>query len=139
EHLLRWHDETLRSLFARHGGEIVNSTGDGFFAAFDSAARAVDCAIGVQRALAEHRRSHGFAPAVRIGVHVAEANRRGDDYSGMAVHVAARIAALEGGGEIVASASTASEAGAGQAAAASRTVTLKGVSEPVDVVSIAWA
>jgi class 3 adenylate cyclase len=35
DHLLRWHDHTLRSLFARHGGEEVNRIGDGFFVAFD--------------------------------------------------------------------------------------------------------
>ena len=37
EHLLRWHDDALRAVFLDHGGEVVNSTGDGFFVAFDSA------------------------------------------------------------------------------------------------------
>ncbi len=117
---------------------MVSSTGDGFFATFDSPARALDCAVGIQHALAEHRRSHGFAPAVRIGVHAAEANQRGSDYSGKGVHVAARIAALAGGGEVLASASTATEAGAAYPVTRRREVMLKGVSEPVEVVALSW-
>ena len=104
ERLLRWHDDVLRGLIASGGGEIVNSTGDGFFAAFDSARQGVDCAISIQRALRDHRTTIGFAPPVRIGLHTAEANRRGSDYSGKGVHVAARVAALAGGGEILATA-----------------------------------
>jgi class 3 adenylate cyclase len=140
EHLLRWHDTTLRSLFDAFGGEVVTSTGDGFFVAFATSRRAIDCAVDVQRALAEHRRTQGFAPGVRIGVHAAEANRRGNDYSGKGVHVAARIAALAEGGEVLASAATAAEAsGVGVSTSEPRSVSLKGVSGPVDVVSIAWA
>ena len=111
ERLLRWHDDMLRSQVASGGGEIVNSTGDGFFAAFESARAAIDCAIAIQRALVEHRASTGFALSVRIGLHTAEANRRGDDYSGKGVHVAARVAALAEGGEILATAETLAEAG----------------------------
>jgi class 3 adenylate cyclase len=138
EHLLRWHDETLRSLFVRHGGEVVNSTGDGFFVAFDSSRSALEGAVDVQRALADHRRSHGFAPSVRMGVHAADANRRGSDYSGSGVHVAARIAALAEGGQVLASAETATEAAAPFAASEPRGVALKGVSAEVSIVAISW-
>jgi class 3 adenylate cyclase len=138
EHMLRWHDDTLRSLFGRYGGEVVNRTGDGFFVAFDSSAPAIECAIAVQRALAEHRRTHGFAPAVRIGIHSSEANRRGTDFSGMGVHVAARIAALADGGQVLASQETAAEAASAHHASQPQAVSLKGVAEPVPVVSIAW-
>jgi class 3 adenylate cyclase len=136
EHLLRWHDDTLRAVFVEHGGEVVNSTGDGFFVAFDSATAAIRCATAVQRALAEQRRTHGFAPAVRIGVHSAVATRRGSDYSGKDVHVAARITALARGGEILASAATASLAET-RPASEQRSVSLQGVGD-VNVVSIAW-
>ena len=54
-------------------------------------------------ALADHRATAGFAPQVRIGLRVAEATRRGRDYSGKSIHEAARIAALGNGGEILAS------------------------------------
>jgi class 3 adenylate cyclase len=138
EHLLRWHDDTLRSLFGRYGGEVVNRTGDGFFVAFDATPPAIACAVAVQRALAEQRRTHGFAPAVRIGIHAAEANRRGPDFSGMGIHVAARIAALAEGGQVLASAETAAEAGRAHHASEPQAVSLKGVAEAVRVVSIAW-
>ncbi len=100
ERLLRWHDDVLRNLITTGGGVIVNSTGDGFFAAFTSAKAAVDAAVAIQRALRAQRESSGFAIAVRIGLHTADANRRGDDYSGKGVHVAARVAAQAAGGEI---------------------------------------
>jgi class 3 adenylate cyclase len=138
ERLLRWHDDTLRGLVASGGGEIVNSTGDGFFVAFDSARRAVDCAVSIQRSLRDHRAGTGFAPPVRIGLHTAEANRRGTDYSGKGVHVAARVAALAGGGEILATDETLAEAG-DVAVSGARSAQVKGVSVAVNVASIAWA
>jgi class 3 adenylate cyclase len=139
EHLLRWHNETLRSLFDRYGGEVVVSTGDGFFVAFDSSRAAVESAVAVQRALAEHRRTHGFAPSVRIGAHATEASQRGTEYSGMGVHVAARIAALAEGGQVLVSAETAAEANTAYRISDPRSVALKGVSGELDVVSIDWS
>ncbi|MGH2476671.1 MAG: adenylate/guanylate cyclase domain-containing protein, partial [Candidatus Limnocylindrales bacterium] len=137
ERVLRWHDDTLRGLVMRGGGVIVNSTGDGFFAAFDAARQAVGCAISIQRALAEQGLSTGFAPSVRIGLHSADANRRGTDYSGVGVHVTARVAALAVGGEILATAETLVEAGDVPASAVRQTP-VRGVAAPVSVASIAW-
>jgi class 3 adenylate cyclase len=137
ERLLRWHDDTLRDLVAAGGGAIVNSTGDGFFVTFEAARAGVDCAIAIQRALAEHRANAGFALSVRIGLHTAEASQRGADYSGKGVHVAARVSALAVGGEILASAETLAEAG-DVSASAVRTESVKGVTEPVSVAAIAW-
>ena len=138
ERLLRWHDDMLRSQVASGGGEIVNSTGDGFFATFDTAKAGVDCAISIQRALLEHGTNSGFAPAVRIGLHTADANQRGTDYSGLGVHVAARVGALAVGGEILATAETLAEAG-DVPASDSRSTPVKGVAAPVSVAAIAWA
>lgn len=138
EDLLSWHDQSLRSIFASHGGEVVHHTGDGFFVAFANAESALAGAVAVQRALAEHRRQTGFAPVVRIGVHVAEATRRGQDYGGGEVHKAARIAALAGGGEILASKETAVEAGGKFKAGEFHDAELKGISEPVPVATIEW-
>jgi class 3 adenylate cyclase len=138
ERLLRWHDDMLRNLVERGGGQIVNSTGDGFFAAFDGARSAIETARAIQRALRDHRESTGFAPAVRIGLHAAEATQRGADYSGMAVHVAARIGGLAQGGEILASAETIAEAG-DSATRAERTVPVKGATAPVNVAAVDWA
>jgi class 3 adenylate cyclase len=137
ERLLRWHDDKLRELVAKHGGEIVNSTGDGFFVAFDSARQGIECAQSIQRALAEHRQGSGFAISVRIGLHSAEANRRGSDYSGVGVHLASRVASVAGGGEIVATTDTLDEAGE-SARSDRREVSLKGVSAAVGVESVTW-
>jgi class 3 adenylate cyclase len=137
ERLLGWHDEMLRSHVASGGGEIVNSTGDGFFVAFDAAGAGIACAISIQRALVDHRASTGFALSVRIGLHTAEANRRGADYSGMGVHIAARVAALAEGGEILATAETLAEAGEVPASDA-RLAPVKGVTAPVSLAAISW-
>jgi class 3 adenylate cyclase len=138
EELLGWHDQTLRSLFASNGGEVAHHTGDGFFVAFEDARSALTCAVAIQRAFTEHRRAHGFAPLVRIGVHAAKATRRGQDYSGGEVHKAARIAALAEGGEILASLDTVSAAQGEFKVSGSREVSLKGVARPVQVARVEW-
>jgi class 3 adenylate cyclase len=135
--LVGWHDKTLRSLFVAHDGEEVDQAGDGFFVAFDEPAAALECAVAIQRTLADHRREHGFAPQVRIGVHAAEAARKGAAYKGRGVHEAARIGAVANGGEIVASRRTA-EASPGVSASTPREVTLKGIERPAEIVSIDW-
>lgn len=133
----RWHDQTLRSLFGSHRGEVVKHTGDGFFVAFGKVGDAVDCAVAVQRRLVEHRRAHGFAPNVRIGLHAAEATRVGEDYFGRAVHQAARIGGAAEAGEILASAD-ALEDGSSFPLGARRTLQLKGLADPVEVRSVLW-
>ena len=138
EDMLRWHDETLRSVFAANRGEVVSSTGDGFFVAFEDTRAALQAAVAVQRALSEHRRTHGFAPQVRIGVHAAEATRRGMDFGGKGVHEAARIGALAEGGEIMATVETVEAAGPGWDVSEAREVALKGLSAPAKVVSVSW-
>jgi class 3 adenylate cyclase len=137
DRVLRWHDDTLRRQIGAGGGEVVKTTGDGFFAAFPSARKAVDCAVAIQRKLRDQQASAGFVPPVRIGVHAAEANRRGMDYSGIGVHVAARVGALAGSGEILATVDTLREAGEA-ALAGSREVSVKGVSAPIEVATVSW-
>lgn len=135
--LRRWHDETLRDSVAANRGEEVDHTGDGFFVTFRDAASAVSCAREIQQRLAEHRRDHGFAPQVRIGLHAAEATRVGSNYMGMGVHTAARVGAVAEGGEIVASV-TSVEGLEGLDLSDRRSVALKGIAEPVEIVSIDW-
>jgi class 3 adenylate cyclase/tetratricopeptide (TPR) repeat protein len=136
-HLLRWHDQSLRSLFASHNGEEVNRIGDGFFVAFDRPETAIECAIAIQRLLSHHRREQGFSPEVRIGLHETEATRTGDDYEGRGVHEAARIAALAAGSEILASSSVIAGTRRFKASEA-RSVKLKGITQLLEVVSIDW-
>jgi class 3 adenylate cyclase len=135
--LLHWHDEALRRCLKENEGEEVHRTGDGFFVAFPDARTALACAAMIQRTLAEHRRAHGFAPQVRIGLHAAEATRAAGDYEGAGVHAAARIGALAGGGEVLASVETV-EGIDDVTFGASREVTLKGLAKPVQVVAVDW-
>ena len=92
-------------------------------------------AIAIQRRLAEHRSTQGFAPGVRIGLHASDATWVGGDFHGKGVHEAARIAALGGAGEIVASVVTVGEA---HRTSGLRSATLKGLSEPIEVVNVDW-
>jgi class 3 adenylate cyclase len=138
EQLLRWHDRILRAEFARWRGEEVKHGGDGFFVAFRDPDDGVGCAIAIQRALDRHRSDHGFAPAVRIGLHAGEATARDDDYFGSAVTRAARISAAAGAGEILVSAELLGGCGPATPVADARTLTLKGIAEPQTAMLIAW-
>jgi class 3 adenylate cyclase len=138
EDLVGWHDRILRALFAKHGGEEVDHAGDGFFVAFDDPRAALESAVAIQRSLAEHRRTNGFAPPVRIGIHAAEAIDRRGDYGGKEVHRAARIGAAADGGEIMATVETVAAAGDGWEVSESREVRLKGISEPARLVTVSW-
>jgi class 3 adenylate cyclase len=134
--LLAWHDRALRVLFEKHGGEEVKQLGDGFFVAFDEPSDAVECAVAIQRKLDEHSESAGFAPDVRIGLHHAEATRKGDDYEGRGVHEAARIGDIGGAGEIVASELVIDKAVTRFPVSELRSVSVSGLSEPIKVASI---
>ena len=136
--VVRWHDATLRGRFAAHGGEEVKQVGDGFFVAFADVGGALTCAVEIQRALAEHRRTHGFAPQVRVGVHAAEAERLEGDYRGRGVHEAARIGALAEGGQILASRATVEGLVLPHPLGEPLAVRLKGLAEPVEVVAVEW-
>ena len=136
--LVRWHDQTLRAIFATYGGQEVDHAGDGFFVAFSAARPAIECGIAIQRTLVDHRRKAGFAPQLRIGLHTAPAQRQGNAYRGKGVHVAARIAALAEAGEILASRDTLPSAPAGITLSAPRFATLKGLSEPLEIVTLGW-
>ncbi len=138
EVLLQWHDKRLRSLFAQHSGEEIKHSGDGFFVAFPAPSDAAECAVAVQRALDEHRRTAGFAPQVRIGFHQGKARRRGSDYFGRGVNIAARIGAEGEAGQILASSETLAACGDGYDTSEPRAVRLKGISEPIEIVSVDW-
>jgi len=136
ENLLGWHDETLRRLFAKHCGEEVKQVGDGFFVAFDDPSEAIECAAEIQHRLGDHRKQHGFAPQVRIGVHHSEVTRKGQDYGGRGVHVAARVGALAVSGEILATTDVIAATPTRFPVSEPRSVAVQGVSEPVDVMSV---
>jgi class 3 adenylate cyclase len=86
--LLDRHDVAVRRQLARFRGREVKSMGDGFLATFDGPARAVECARAIRDA------AHQLGLEVRSGIHTGEVELRGDDIGGIAVHIAARVAAL---------------------------------------------
>ena len=133
--LLDWHDRQLRNLIEETGGEVIKHTGDGYFAAFLSAAAAVEAATAIQRALDAHE---PFAPDVRIGVHSGGAfHRADDDYAGQGVHMAARIGALARGGEVLVSVDSldgVSQFRLGER----RSESLKGFDDPVELAAVDW-
>jgi class 3 adenylate cyclase len=93
--LLDEHDQTVREALGRHRGDEINTTGDGFLASFDGPARAIRCARDITEA------ARGLDLEVRAGIHTGECERRGDDLSGIAVHIGSRVAALADGQEIL--------------------------------------
>jgi class 3 adenylate cyclase len=93
----RW--GALMTLAARHGHE-VKMTGDGFLAVFDRPADAVEAA----RAITQSAERLGFG--VRAGVHTGEVEQIGEDLLGVAVHLAARVMAAAGPGEVMVSGTT---------------------------------
>jgi class 3 adenylate cyclase len=133
--LVAWLDGSMRECFRTHGGEEVDHAGDGFFVAFPDSKSALDCAVSIQRDLADHRRKHGFAPRVRIGIHATSASHAGGRYRGRGVHEASRIAALAGPDEIVASRATVPS---GFRASQPREATVKGIARPLELVTIDW-
>jgi class 3 adenylate cyclase len=95
--LLQRHDDLVRRELARFRGREIKHTGDGFLAVFDGPAQGIRCG----RAIAQEMALTGLH--VKIGLHTGEAEMRGADVAGIAVHIAARVAALAGEGEVVVS------------------------------------
>lgn len=95
--VLEQHYRLVRAQLASFRGREVGTTGDGFLAAFDGPARAIRCG----RALIEQLADAGIP--IRAGIHTGECETIGDDLAGIAVHIGARIAALGGPGELLAS------------------------------------
>ncbi len=89
---LRALEARVRPVLGRYGGREVKSTGDGLLVEFESAVKAVGCAIEIARTLGETS-PPGTArpPELRIGIHVGEVEESGGDIFGDAVNVAARV------------------------------------------------
>lgn len=96
-HILERHDRLSRAYVDQYRGRLIKTTGDGILAVFDGPARAVRCAQQLRDALARD------GLTIRCGVHTGEIELRGDDVAGVAVHIAARIEALAGPGEVLVS------------------------------------
>ncbi|MFL5641232.1 MAG: ATP-binding protein [Chloroflexota bacterium] len=100
------HAAIIRAALVTHSGTEVGTEGDAFFAAFPSAVDAVSAAAEIQRRLSAEPWPEGATVRVRIGLHTGEALLGGDDYIGIDVHRAARIAAAGHGGQVLVSDAT---------------------------------
>jgi predicted ATPase/class 3 adenylate cyclase len=104
--LIEEHQRLLRAAFSAHGGVERGTEGDSFLVVFRDAPSAVAAAVEAQRSL----QSAGWASArevrVRVGLHSGEGIRGGDDYIGVDINRAARIASAAHGGQVLISEST---------------------------------
>jgi class 3 adenylate cyclase len=95
--LLDLHDKAVRKELSRFRGNEIKWTGDGFLAAFDRPARAIQCALAIVNTV----RALGLE--VRAGIHTGEVDFVKNDIRGIAVHIASRVADLANGGDVVVS------------------------------------
>jgi class 3 adenylate cyclase len=102
--ILRVHETIVRRCIEDCGGQEISFLGDGFLAAFDSAADGLRCALGIQRELEAHNQQDPRREVhVRVGLHRGEAAERDGNLYGQAVHAAARIMSEAAGGQILVS------------------------------------
>src|SRR3954465_15750728 len=96
----------IRLAFSQHGGHELDTQGDAFFYAFESAYEAVLAAVEAQRALSGYPWPDEAEVKVRIGIHTGQAAPVDGRYTGLAVHRAARICAAGHGGQVLVSQAT---------------------------------
>ncbi|MGH2682986.1 MAG: adenylate/guanylate cyclase domain-containing protein [Actinomycetota bacterium] len=104
--LVDGHGRILRAAIVEGGGAEIRTEGDSFFAVFATPAGALAAAVQAQRALAAHRWPDSQSVMVRMGLHTGEGVLGTDDYIGLDVHLAARIAAAGHGGQVLLSEAT---------------------------------
>jgi class 3 adenylate cyclase len=95
--VLERHGEVTRAELRRYGGKAVKATGDGFLATFDGPARAIHGTEAIRGAVG------ALEIEIRAGIHTGECEIIGEDVGGIAVHIAARVSAMAGAGEILVS------------------------------------
>ncbi len=100
------HHAILRAAFQSRNGAELRTEGDSFFCVFQSALDACGAAADAQRGFATHKWPEAGAIRVRIGLHTGEAPLVGNEYIGLDVHHAARVAAAAHGGQVVVSETT---------------------------------
>ncbi|HJR79510.1 MAG TPA: adenylate/guanylate cyclase domain-containing protein, partial [Anaerolineales bacterium] len=105
--LIAAHDQLLREIWQRHQGSVVGTQGDSFFVAFSRAVDAIQAAVQAQHALAAHPWPDGVRVRVRMGLHTGEPQiSASENYVGIDIHRAARIAAAGHGGQVLISQTT---------------------------------
>jgi predicted ATPase/class 3 adenylate cyclase len=103
---LQRHDDILRDVIEASGGTIINKTGDGCYAAFETPLAAMRAAVRVQQLLRDEPWEQTVTLRVRMAIHTGSADERDGDYFGSVVNRTARIMAAGHGGQILLSLST---------------------------------
>jgi class 3 adenylate cyclase/alpha-beta hydrolase superfamily lysophospholipase len=130
--LLDEHDQIVRREIDRFRGQEIKTLGDGFLATFDGPARAVRCASAVAEKM------HVLGLEVRCGLHTGEIEVKGEDIAGIAVHIAARIAALAESGQVLVSRTVRDlVAGSNLRLEERGTYALRGLSESIPLFAVA--
>ena len=99
----QWHEVVdsyyalIRRQIERFRGQEVGTAGDGFIGRFDGPARAVSCACAIRDGV------HGLGIEIRAGVHAGEVELRGDEMTGLAIHIGARVVSLASADEVLVS------------------------------------
>jgi class 3 adenylate cyclase len=137
--LLRQHERMVREVLKSHGGSELKTLGDGFMASFSSATKALESAIAMQRAFAQHNESAEEPILIRVGLNAGEPIAEEEDLFGTAVIAAARIAAQARGGEILATDVVRQLVARKRFRFASRgRSALKGLAEAIEVYEVLW-
>jgi class 3 adenylate cyclase len=132
--LLNVHDDLARRLVEEFGGQLVKTTGDGILATFDGPGRGIRCAAALRDEL------RGIGLQIRAGLHTGEVEQRDHDIGGIAVHLAARVMAAAGSGEILVSRTVRDLiAGANITVEDRGSHTLKGIDEPWQLFAVTRA
>ncbi|MDP9238128.1 MAG: adenylate/guanylate cyclase domain-containing protein [Chloroflexota bacterium] len=137
--VLREHERITRETLKQHGGVEVKTDGDSFMASFTSATKAVECAVALQRAFAQHSESSGEPIVVRMGLNMGEPIEEEGDFFGSAVILGARIKDHAGGGEILVPEAVRHLLSGKNFVFADRGETpLKGFADPVRLYEVRW-
>jgi len=140
QELLRTHNSIVRDALKAHSGSETKHTGDGIMASFTSASAALEAAVAIQKALADHNASNPDAAIrVRIGLNAGEPVAEEDDLFGTAVQLAARVCdRAEAGQILVADVVQQLAAGKGFTFTDKGEATLKGFEKPVRLHEVRW-
>jgi class 3 adenylate cyclase len=137
--VLREHETVTRTVLKHHGGAEVKTMGDGFMASFPSVTKGVECAIALQKAFDERNVSAAEPLNVRVGLNAGEPIEEDGDLFGETVIMAARIAAMAKGGEILSSLGVRELCGGKGFLFADRGEhAMRGFEDPVRVFEISW-
>ncbi len=138
QNLVRAHNGIVRDALKANLGSEVKHTGDGIMASFLSTPRALDAAIQIQRAVAEHNATADLALELRIGINAGQPVVEDEDLFGTAVNLAARVCSVSEAHQILVTDNVRELAGDGFVLVNKGPATLRGFEEPIPLFGVAW-